>query len=156
MHPLNTTATSGRFLEPKNGRLRTITLHNFSGIWDRKLGDVREGLLKLPRTFTKDPMLGWGSSLIHDMVSALEEIDGVTDLRVVSGRSDGLPKLDGSSYVISRMLLDDIRKKLRRIHDTALRNAAARRTRLFSISSLEFLIQRRILLRCLNIVRAPF
>lgn len=131
MHPLNTTATSPGFLLPKHGHLRTITLQGFSGIRDRELEGIREGLLGLPSTFIKDPLYGLGVKYeLRALLEAIAEVGGVTDMRVVSGRSDGLPRVDGTSYVISRAMLDGVRKALVTLHSRALQQASAEKTAL--------------------------
>ena len=107
IHPLNTTATNRRFLQPKYGALATISLHGFDVPDASDLDEVHEFLRNLPSGFVKDPFFGLGLNYdLRYLADAFEEIEGVSDLRVVRGRSTGLPKIDGKSYVISTTMLD--------------------------------------------------
>lgn len=125
MHPLNTTATSRGFLEPKYEVLDTVTLEAF-GVPDAdNLQEVLSFLRSLPGSFVKDPFYGLG--IIYDLrclTGVIEGMDDVTDLRIVRGGSKDLPTLRGSSYVISASQLDNARKAVARIHNKALGVAA--------------------------------
>ncbi len=133
-YPLNTTASSPGFLHPKYRRLRTVTFEGFGEV-DEEI----DGLLTLPAGFVRDPYFGLG--VIRDLnylIHAIEKINGVTDLRIQSGRSDllmseltseilqgaGVPTVSGDSYVITAKQFDDARKAINRAHKKALAIAA--------------------------------
>lgn len=58
------------------------------------------------------------------LIYPVEEIDGVTDLRLLRGRRSGLPAVEGSSYVIAAKTFDGARKAINRAHERALAIAA--------------------------------
>ncbi|MDQ2803804.1 MAG: hypothetical protein M3Y41_14440, partial [Pseudomonadota bacterium] len=82
-YPLNTTATSPGFLKPKYDKIQTIT---FSGFLLSEIGDeddAGEILRGLPSGFVKDPYFGLGLNWdLRYLVKAVEDLPGVTDLRV--------------------------------------------------------------------------
>jgi hypothetical protein len=122
-HPLNTTATSNSFLEPRYQNLRTISFEGFGymDFFNDDTESVMELLRGLPSGFGKDPYFGLGIRYdLRYLVDAIEEIDGVTDLRVRRGQASGLPKIDGNSYVLSARQFDEIRKTINRFHEEAL------------------------------------
>ncbi len=121
-YPLNTTATSRAFLDPKYATLRTITLDGFrfSDIdSDEALIDALRGL---PSGFVKDPYFGLGLNYdLRYLIESIEEIDGVTDLRLRRGRrAGGVPVIEGATYAIGAGAFDDARKAINRIHEKAL------------------------------------
>jgi hypothetical protein len=131
-HPLNTTATSRSFLEPKYETLRTITFENFAPDAPKDLDAVLEFLQSLPSGFVRDPYFGLGLNWdLRYLTDAIEEIEGVTDLIVRHGRSAGVPTINRSSYTLSAKMFDDARKAINRAHDKAL-NIAAQEKRVFA------------------------
>jgi Domain of unknown function (DUF4263) len=124
-YPLNTTATSPGFLRPKYNKLRTIT---FAGFLLSEIGDADDGgeiLLGLPSGFVKDPYFGLGLNWdLRYLINAVEELPGVTDLRLEPGKAIDLPALKGASYVVSAKVFDDTRKAINRAHEKALTIAA--------------------------------
>lgn len=125
LHPLNTTATSPSFLEPKYGRLRTMTLEGFDLSEITSSEELSEALQSLPPGFIKDPFFGLG--LYWDLryiTDAIARLPGVTDMRLRRGVSTGLPVLRRTSYVLSAKAFDDARKAINRAHDKALTIAA--------------------------------
>jgi hypothetical protein len=125
-HPLNTTATSPGFLQPKYDLLRTVSFDGFGlSDPDDDIDDLREQLRNLPSGFVKDPFFGLG--LLYDLrflIDPIEEIDGVIDLRLQRGRTSGLPTVSGTSYVLAAKTFDEARKAINRAHEKALRIAA--------------------------------
>jgi hypothetical protein len=125
IHPLNTTATSPGFLTPKYSDLRTVTLQGFGVPEADDREEVEDFLRSLPSAFVKDPFYGLGLTYdLRHLTNAIEDIKGPTDLRVIKGKTLGLPKLDGRSYVIAATQLDNARKAIARIHDKALNVAS--------------------------------
>lgn len=125
--PLNTTATSGSFLQPKYPLVRTITFEGFGLLPDDINGtdDILEALRDLPSGFVKDPYFGLGINYeFRYLINAIEELDDVTDLRIRRGRSADLPKLDGKSYLLSAAQFDTARKTIGRLHAKALKIAS--------------------------------
>jgi hypothetical protein len=124
-HPLNTTATSREFLQPKYGLLRTVTFEGFSLSDADDIDDVRDRLRNLSSGFVKDPFFGLGLNYeLRFLIHPIEEIEGVTDLWLRHGRTSGLPAVNGNSYVLGAKMFDDARKAINRAHDKALRIAA--------------------------------
>lgn len=120
-HPLNTTATSSGFLEPKHGRLRTITFEGF-GLSDCNSAEaVTERLQDLPSGFVKDPVFGLGLRWeLRYLVYFLTKLPNILNLRLRQGRSVTPPTIEGSSYVWSESAFHDARKAIKRAHDKAL------------------------------------
>lgn len=136
IHPLNTTATSRGFLQPKYDALTTVSLHGFRVPDAHEIEAVQEFLRALPGGFVKDPFFGLGLNYdLRFLTSAIEELGGVSDLRIVGGRTKGLPKIDGKSYVVSSNMFDEARKAIGRIHDKAL-GIASQQKRVFSHNTL--------------------
>ena len=129
-HPLNTTATSRGFLEPKYSKLHTITLEDFGLSEIENSEELPDALQILPPGFVKDPFFGLGLNwYLHYIPNALAKLPGVTDMRLRDtllprGKSTGLPTLRGSSYVLSAKAFDDARKAINRAYDKALTIAA--------------------------------
>ena len=74
--PLNTTATSRGFLEPKYTTLRTITFEGFgfSNVDDDEA--VLDALRNLPSGFVKDPFFGLGLNYdLRYLIETVEEIE---------------------------------------------------------------------------------
>ncbi len=121
IYPLNTTATSRTFLFPKHDSLLTITLEGFGFGEPVDLDEAKDSLRNLPAGFVRDPFFGLGLNWdLRYLPEAIDDIGSVTDLKIRRGRSDGLPKLDGKSYVLSAKMFDDTRKAINRAHDKAL------------------------------------
>lgn len=131
-YPLNTTATSPSFLQPKYETIRTITFEGF-GLVDAGFGiedddeeelDPQEIFGRLPSGFVKDPYFGLGLNYdIRHIIETVEEVPDVTDLRIRRGRATGLPTIEGNRYVLSARQFDDVRKAVNRIHGRALNTA---------------------------------
>ncbi|TBG89358.1 DUF4263 domain-containing protein [Rhizobium leguminosarum] len=121
-HPINTTATSRRFLDSKYESLRTITFEGFHFSDVENLEGAVLALRGLPTGFVKDPYFGLGINYdIRFMVENIERLGDVTDLRVCRGRDRvGLPRIEGVSYFIAANSFDDTRRAINRIHDKAL------------------------------------
>ena len=119
--PLNTTATSRGFLGPKYDSLSSITFEGFRFSDAESVEDVVEALSGLPSGFVKDPYFGLGLNYdIRHIIESLEDVKGLSDLRIRKGRGVGLPKVENGTYTISAISFDRIRKTIRRIHDRAL------------------------------------
>ncbi|TWA88990.1 uncharacterized protein DUF4263 [Bradyrhizobium stylosanthis] len=136
-YPLNTTATSPTFLQPKYETLRTITFEGFKladsrfGLWDDEELDPEQVLQRLPSGFVKDPYFGLGLNFdIRYIAETVEKIAGVTDIRLRRGRATGLPSVQGPSYLLSARQFDDVRKVVNRIHGRALTTAADEKWRM--------------------------
>ena len=100
MHPLNTTATSPSFLQPKYDKLRTITFDSFG--LSRAVVDEDELHDGLPSGFVKDPFFGLGLNFdIRHLVETVEELPGVSDLHLQRGRATGLPNGSHRAYQAS-------------------------------------------------------
>lgn len=123
--PINTSTKSGRYMRSRYEKVKSITI---AGRWEEIPSDIDEAIELvegLPSGFWTEPQHGLG--LMQDlrfMIFAIEEIEGVTDLRVVMGARDLPPHVDENSYVISHHAFDDLRKALNRAHDKALKIAA--------------------------------
>lgn len=150
-YPLNTTATSPSFLEPKYDTLRTITFDQF-GLAGAALeeDELRELFQRLPSGFVKDPFFGLGLNFdIRHIAKTVEEISGVVDLCLRRGRSTNLPTVKGGSYVVSARQFDDVRKAINRIHNKALNVATdekwmvAHNSLLSTIDSTKFPVKNR-------------
>lgn len=129
MYPLNTTATSPGFLEPKHGRLQTITFQDFTAVDEPDLDAVKDGLLSLPAGFIKSPVFGLGiMSEYRQLVQTILEIEGVTDLRLVDGKADDVPTVEGSSFVVSRKRLDAVRRTIGLLHRHALEQVSSEKS----------------------------
>ena len=103
MHPLNTTATSPSFLQPKYDKLRTITFDSFglsrAVVDEDELHELLDGL---PSGFVKDPFFGLGLNFdIRHLVETVEELPGVSDLHLQRGRATGLPNGSHRAYQAS-------------------------------------------------------
>jgi len=125
-HPLNTTASNRGFLQPKYNRLRTVTFEVFGSSWPNDVDDGIGILDTLPAGFVRDPYFGLGLNwYLRYLIEAIEELDGVTDLRIRRGRRSGEPKISGRSYSITAKMFDDARKAINRVHNKALVIAAS-------------------------------
>ena len=123
-YPLNTTATSRGYLQPKYDVLRTNTFEGFNFGKPTDDEDVVSLLQGLPAGFVRSPFFGLGTNFeLRYLTDAIEETH-VTDLRIRSGRSAGLPAIAKSSYMLSRKMFDDARRAINRSHDRALTIAA--------------------------------
>lgn len=141
-YPLNTTATSPGFLTQKYERLRTITFEGAVGrgfvfeedgdnasMWSAPaptdMDEIREILSELPAGFVRDPFFGLGLNFdLRFLTQVIEQLDGVSDLRLRHGGRTGLPVVSGNSYVLSYRMFDETRRAIRRAHDKALGVAA--------------------------------
>lgn len=129
IHPLNTTATSDGFLQPKHQQLRTITFEGFSYVGDQELDNIKDALGNLPGSFIRDPFYGLGFRREFSvLLDAILTFKSVTDLRVIWGRVKNAPRADGASYIISNKMLDDVRKSVARLHEHALRHASSEKS----------------------------
>lgn len=120
IHPLRTSATSGRFLQPRYEQLRTITLEGL-GFWAANSLSEAEGFLKsLKPGFIRSMWRGLGIEYEYRFITdAIERVSDVSDLRIV--RDDpAAPRTDGDSYVITAGQFDRVRLAIGRIHSRAL------------------------------------
>lgn len=145
IYPLNTRPTSREFLKPKYKTLTTLTLYKFGVPNANDVEEAQEFLRSLPAGFVKDPFFGLGLNYdLRFLTDALERMAGITDVQIVRGRSSGLPKIKGKSYVLSAKMLDDARKAINRIHGKALQIATqekrtfAHNTLLTAVDSVAF------------------
>lgn len=124
-YPLNTTATSQRFLQPKYHTLQTITLDGFDSVEPGEVESVRDWLLSLPAGFVKDAYYGLGLNYeLRFIINAIEKVDGVTDLFVRRGRVPMQAIVDRASYIIKASDFDRVRRSIDRAHRKALAIAA--------------------------------
>ena len=136
-------------MEPKYGTLRTITFEGFGHEPPEALDAVLDFLQGLPAGFVRDPYFGLRLNwYLHYLINAIEEIEGVTDLKILGGRrrprdetprraagGGGLPTINRGSYTLSGKMFDDARKAINRAHDKAL-NIAAQEKRVFAHNTL--------------------
>jgi hypothetical protein len=121
IYPLNTTATSPDFLQRRYRSVRSFSLHGLSVPTAKKMDDIADFFNILPTGFVKDPYFGLGMKYeLRLLVETIEKLGGVRDIRILKGKTVGLPKIDGTSYVISAKMFDEARRAIGRIHEKAL------------------------------------
>ena len=124
MYPLNTTATSTGFLDPRYGRVKTISLVGFN-MGDTDVEDFEGFFEQLPAGLKKNPYFGFGLNYdLRDIVYAVEEIGNVSDIRLLRTLTGKDPDISGDSYLLSARKFDEVRRAIRRIHDNALEIAS--------------------------------
>ncbi len=129
-YPLVTNAAREQFLRPKYDRLLSITLegfflNGFAPSLPPSADELEDMLQGLPSGFVRNPYFGLGLNWdIRYLTEAVEEIEAVTDLRIIKGARRSAPSLSGTSYVIAASMFDDARKSIGRAHEKALTIAA--------------------------------
>ena len=123
-YPLNTTATSSGFLEPRYGHIQSISLVGFN-LTDIDDGDFEGFFEQLPAGFKKSPYFGFGLNYdLRDIVYAIEEIRSIRDIKILRKLTGKDPDISADRYLVSAKKFDEIRRAIRRIHDKALEVAS--------------------------------
>ncbi|ACK86229.1 Shedu immune nuclease family protein [Methylorubrum extorquens] len=131
IYPLNTTRESGDLFGPKYDRIESIRFENFNlSLWHpTDLDEARHYLAKLPAGFVRAPEMGFGIDYeLRAITEALEEMS-IDGLVIRAGRTSGLPRLEGTKYVMSKVHFDTVRRAVRRVHDQALARAGEEKER---------------------------
>lgn len=125
VHPLVTSPTNSRFLQPKYFRVRTITFDGFELGKPASVANVLDALQELPAGFVKDPYYGLGMRReLSEIVRKIETISTVSEIRIKNDySSDVEPSLTGNCYTLSSDDFDAIRRKMARIHKKAVKIA---------------------------------
>jgi hypothetical protein len=123
-YPLNTTATSSGFLEPRYGRIRAISFigFNFDDFEDQHFEGYFE---QLPTGFKKNPYFGFG--LRHELREIVRTIAKIRQVDKIEIKGDGTadrPGISGTTYTLSGKHFDKVRRGINRIHSAALEVAS--------------------------------
>lgn len=122
IYPLNTIPTHRDFLEPKYGRIESITLDPWDFDLPETEDDVWGQLESLPAGLTKDPSYGLGfQNDYRTIVQAIRQIPEVKHI-VLSG--DRPTSLDGDVYYLNLRDFDGVRRAINRIKAQKLNEGA--------------------------------
>jgi hypothetical protein len=113
IYPLNTIPTHREFMEPKYGRIESITLDPWDYDLPQTEDDVWGQLEALPAGLTKDPSYGLGvQNDYRIIVNAIKQIPEVKHI-VLAG--DRPTSLDGDRYYLNLREFDGLRRAVNRI-----------------------------------------
>ena len=113
IYPLNTIPTRQEFLEPRYGRIESITLDPWDYDLPETVDDVRGQLESLPTGLTKDPSYGLGfQNDYRTIVQAIRQIGEVKHI-ILSG--DRPTSLEGDVYYLNLREFDGLRRAINRI-----------------------------------------
>jgi hypothetical protein len=109
-YPLNTTATSAGFLEPRYDRVRKISFmgFHFDDIGDQYFDEYFE---QLPDGFKKNPYFGFGlRHELREIVRTIARIKEINKIKILRNRVVHDPAISGKTYVLSAKKFGEIRR----------------------------------------------
>jgi hypothetical protein len=113
IYPLNTIPTHREFLEPKYGRIESITLDPWGYDLPQTEEDVWGQLEALPAGLTKDPSYGLGVE--NDYRIIVQAIKQIPEVKHIVLAEDVPTSLDGDLYYLNLRDFDGLRRAINRI-----------------------------------------
>jgi hypothetical protein len=113
IYPLNTIPTHREFMEPKYGRIESITLDPWDYDLPQTEDDVWGQLEALPAGLTKDPSYGLGVQ--NDYLIIVNAIKQIPEVKHIVLAGDRPTSLDGDRYYLNLREFDGLRRAVNRI-----------------------------------------